>query len=206
MASYLFTIVLRFAGFDTGTSTSLSAFFELGLDYRIHEELRAEQDAVVRRLGTKITYNQILNEMPLLDSYIREIIRLYPAGSGVFRRSKTDIELCGVRVSAGTKVYIDHAGAGRDPSFYIDPENIILDRHVKRPAYTPPKIIGFGVPGSAHFCLGAQLASAMLKTELAISLREYDFELVHGQKRIYGIFPHVVPRSGVLVEKFEPRE
>lgn len=176
------------------------------MDSRIHGELRAEQDASVRRSGSKLAYNQVLNEMPLLDSYTKEIVRLYPAGSGVLRRSKTDIELCGVRVPAGTKVYIDHTGAGRDPSFYIDPDNIILDRHVKRPGYTPPKIIGFGVPGSVHFCLGAQLANIMLKTALAISLRQYDFELVPGQKRMYGIFPHVVPRSGVLVEKFEPRE
>ncbi len=143
--------------------------------------------------------------MPLLDSFFLEIVRMYPAGAGVMRRPKTDIEVGGHFVKANTTMFLDFWAASCDPTVYPNPDTVVVDRYVKKPGQQVPKMIGFGVAGSPHFCLGAVLAKVFFKASIATMLREYDFEIDPKQSDKYGVFPDLFPKSGCIVQKFEKR-
>ncbi len=195
------------AGYGTSSATVTSGVYEIGRDKAIYDALCKEQDEIVRRAGgaREVTYEQMENEMPLLDSFFFELVRLNPAGAGVVRRPRTDIEVAGHYIKANTTVFMDFWAASRDPTVYPNPDSIVIDRYMKKPGQPVPKMIGFGVTGSPHFCLGNVLAKVFFKAAISTMLREYEFEIDPAQKSRYGVFPDIFPVSGCVVQKFEKR-
>ena len=86
----------------------------------------------------------------LVDGVIEECLRLMPPARGFVRTATTDVELAGVRIGAGQRVYMLYAAANRDPEHFTDPNRFDPGR---RQAYGHASF-GFGT----HFCLGAGLA------------------------------------------------
>jgi cytochrome P450 len=86
----------------------------------------------------------------LLDGVIEECLRLMPPARGFVRTATADMELAGVRIRAGQRVYMLYPAANRDPEHFTDPDSFDPAR---RQAYGHASF-GFG----AHFCLGAGLA------------------------------------------------
>ncbi len=86
----------------------------------------------------------------LLDGAIEECLRLMPPARGFVRTATADMELAGVRIRAGQRVYMLYPAANRDPEHFTDPDSFDPAR---RQAYGHASF-GFG----AHFCLGAGLA------------------------------------------------
>ena len=200
-------LLLWFAGYTTAASTSSCASFELGLNPDLYERLANEQAGIVARANgdNTVTYAQIA-EMPLLDSFLTEILRLYPAATGMNRRTACDVEILGRYVPKESIVFCDFAAAHRDPQVYDNPDTLIADRFTpKRGAAKVPPVLSFGPPGSPHYCVGAPFAKVLMKTTFAILLREYVYELDPKQSRRYRMIPDVVPESGVRVSKFERR-
>ncbi|MFF8828057.1 cytochrome P450 [Streptomyces sp. NPDC015131] len=90
---------------------------------------------------------------------IDELLRYIPHRSsvGLARIAQEDVEIHGVRISAGEAVYVSYLSANRDPGVFPDPERIDLDR-----APNPHLAFGHG----PHYCMGAMLAR--MQTELLI--------------------------------------
>jgi cytochrome P450 len=86
----------------------------------------------------------------LLDGVIEECLRLMPPARGFVRTATADVELAGVRIRAGQRVYMLYPAANRDPGHFADPDSFDPGR---RQAYGHASF-GFGT----HFCLGAGLA------------------------------------------------
>ena len=83
-----------------------------------------------------------------------------------FRRTATvDTEIAGQQIKAGDKVVIYYPSANRDPDHFTDPD--VFD-----PRRTPNDHVTFG-GGGTHFCLGANLARAQIKTMVRTFLRRY---------------------------------
>ena len=98
----------------------------------------------------------------LVDGVIEECLRLMPPARGFVRTATADVELAGVRIGAGQRVYMLYAAANRDPEHFTDPNRFDPGR---RQAYGHASF-GFGT----HFCLGAGLARMEAKalfTELS---------------------------------------
>ena len=98
----------------------------------------------------------------LVDAVIEECLRLMPPARGFVRTATADVELAGVRIGAGQRVYMLYAAANRDPEHFTDPNRFDPGR---RQAYGHASF-GFGT----HFCLGAGLARMEAKalfTELS---------------------------------------
>jgi cytochrome P450 len=88
---------------------------------------------------------------------VEELLRLQDEEIGVNRVARSDVDLCGVRITAGETVIAARSGANRDPSVYPAPEE--FDPAADR---VPHLAFGHGV----HHCLGAALA----RMELTVAL------------------------------------
>ena len=197
-------LLLWFAGYSTQSTTTSSCVLQMGLDESIRTQLKAEQDALMASSGTdELTATQVMREMPLLDSYVNEILRLYPAVATIPRRVTNDTMICGHLVKKGSIVGLDSWWAQRDPQYFDNADQLKIDRFMGRDA---PMTVSFGSRGGIHYCLGAALVKVNLKTTLAVLLREYDFELDEQQSRKYVSFPAVQPASGVKIVKCKRKE
>ncbi len=201
-------VLLWFAGYATSAATTACCAFEMGWDDSIWDRLMAEQDDIVADAGFgDVTYDQVNGSMPLLESYITEIVRLYPAASGINRRADKDVVVLGRLVRAGESLMLEFPGAMRDERIYETPDTVIIDRFLKEKNVSPPpKIACFGSPGSVHYCLGAALAKVFMKTTLAVLLRKYRFRLDPKQSRAYTTAPEFTPKSKVVVNYFGKRK
>lgn len=110
-----------------------------------------------------------------------------------FRRTATrDSVLGGQPIAEGDWVVLFFASANRDPSVFPDPWRLDLSRH-------PNAHLGFG-GGGPHFCLGASLARAQLRSLLEeilhrvpdLEVGEPDYlvsNFINGIKRLPGHLP-----------------
>jgi cholest-4-en-3-one 26-monooxygenase len=116
-----------------------------------------------------------IDDEALWSSATEEFLRW---GSSIhnFRRTATvDTEIAGQAIKAGDKVVIYYPAANRDPDHFADPDTF-------DPRRTPNDHVTFG-GGGAHFCLGANLARAQIKTMLRTFLRRYPDVAANGEHR-----------------------
>lgn len=195
------------AGFFTSAATTSCATFEGGMNPEILKVLVDEQDGLVKEKyggDKKVTYEQICGEdMPLLDSYMMEILRLFPAGSGMLRTVKKDVVILDKTVKAGSVLFMDLIASLADENLYEDGEAIKVDRFIKEKNAVKP--IAFGGPKSPHYCIGAALAKVLIKTNLCVMLRNYDLVLDPKQSRKYRLIPDYTPSSEVVVKRLDRR-
>ena len=200
-------LMLWFAGYSTAAAVSTSATFEAGWDDDFRGKLVLEQDALVGSAGGEraVTYEQT-GSMPLLDAYLKEVLRTHPPGSGHFRRTSRDIELHGKFIPKNTIVFAHIKAAQSDPAVWKDPQHFDPQRFVReKDKSRAPPLLAFGGPRSPHYCIGAAMAKMMMKVAFATLLREYIYSLDPKQSRKYNSIPEEVPSSGVVLEKFEKR-
>lgn len=196
---------LWLAGYMTSAATSTSATMELGMDPSIQAKLIAEQDEIVKKAGgvRDVTYEQTASEMPLLDSYLTEILRLFPPVTGMGRVANHDVEILNCYFPKGRAFFCDFDSAHRDAKLYPDPNKLIPERFLATPK--PPPVLSFGPPGSAHYCIGSHFAKTMMRTTFATMLREYSITLDPKQSRKYRYIPEKSPKSLCVVTDLQPR-
>ena len=142
----LFLILL--AGIDTTWSTIGSSLWHLGQ----HTEDR-------RRLAA---------EPELMDSAVEELLRFY-APVTMARVITDEVEVSGTTLCPGQRVMLPFPAANRDPEFFEDADQFVIDReHNRHSAF------GLGI----HRCLGSNLA----RMEIEVALQEWlaqipEFEL-----------------------------
>lgn len=200
--------IIWMAGFFTSAATTACATFEMGMDETgdIMRRLTEEQDALVSKYGAEVTLKQVNTEMPLLNSYVAEIMRMFPAADGIARIVEKDVVLLGRTLRRGTTMFFDLRAAFRDQSMYPEPDKVVVDRFLAKPDEEPAmKNVAFGDPKSPHYCVGAALAKIMMKTTLATLLRNYTLALNPRQSRRYKVFPDMTPASNVEVRSLKRR-
>jgi cytochrome P450 len=115
---------------------------------------------------------KLLANPDLIDLAVDEIVR-YVTPVLTFNRTVTEThDYKGRTLKEGDKVLMLYASANRDEDVFDDPDEFRIDRD-------PNPHLGFGI--GTHFCLGANLARAEIKTtftELFARLR--DIEIVPG--------------------------
>jgi cytochrome P450 len=152
---------------------------EIDGDRLAHDELLTLA-ATLLMAGTDTTRNQLaaavqvfcdhpdqwrlLAERPeLAVRAVHEVMRYSPVILNTMRTPIEDVELAGVRFSAGTLVIANTAAANRDPLIYNDPDRFDITRE------DPPAMLTFG--GGVHYCLGAHLARIELAEALTAMAR-----------------------------------
>ncbi|MET8862605.1 cytochrome P450 [Nonomuraea sp. NPDC004580] len=114
----------------------------------------------------------------LLGSAIEEMLRFWPPVMHFRRTATRDLTLGGQPIRAGEKVVVYHASANRDPAVFTDPDRFDIAR-------TPNDHVSFGF--GPHFCLGAHLARAQLRSVFR-ELLKWDVELAGPPRRLTSNF------------------
>jgi len=123
--------------------------------------------------GERSLRERLREEPALLPSLVEEWLRLSSPVPGLCRLTTRDVELGGVVVPAGERVYLMWGSANRDPQEFVDPDALIPDR-------LPNRHMAFGV--GIHRCLGAPLARLEIRVAVEQVLTrardlDLDFEL-----------------------------
>lgn len=100
---------------------------------------------------------RLRHEPELVEAAVEEFLRYDGPAAAAVRVAKEPVELSGVRIEAGQRVFAMLNAANRDPAAFPDPERLDVGRRDNRHL-----AFGHGI----HFCLGAPLAR--LEARLAI--------------------------------------
>lgn len=164
-------IATMFAGHHTSSGTATWTLTELARQQEYAVEVLEELEALFKD-GDELTL-EALREIPHLERFIEEVLRLHPPLILLMRRVIEDIEYKGTLIEAGKTVAISTYGSHRNTDYFPDPEH--FDPHRENPdtlfAYIP-----FG--GGPHKCAGNAFAMMQLKSIFAALLPRYEFELV----------------------------
>jgi cytochrome P450 len=106
----------------------------------------------------------------LVPAFVNEMLRYDPSSHGMPRFVKSDTEIAGQKVPAGTTVVLMLAAANRDPQQFPSPDVFDMDRD-------PRGALSFG--HGIHFCIGMGLVKLQLRLALTRLVRCFRrFELV----------------------------
>lgn len=188
-----------FAGFTTQSGTLMCVLMEIFSDLSVLKRLQDEQSRV-----SNLSPKSLANDMPLLSSVITESMRVSPAVAAMFRRTTKDLVILQHYVSKGTVIELGYNAANMDGSVFQNPDEFIPDRFVNKPELAR-KVLMFGAVGSAHYCIGASLAMAVLKTTLAVMIREFDVDVKPWRRRSIKYLPETQPREGVWIRSCKPK-
>ena len=174
-------ISMMFAGHHTTSGTAAWTLIELLRHPATMDSVTAEVDGLFAEGGTAeagtVSY-QALREIELLESSLKEALRLHPPLILLLRLATTDLEVEGVSISAGKLVGASPAVSNRLPEAFPDAEEFVPERYLEPRAEdlaNPWNWIPFGA--GRHRCVGAAFAMMQLKAIFLVLLRDWEFEL-----------------------------
>ncbi|MFD4422922.1 cytochrome P450 [Agromyces sp. NPDC058484] len=117
-----------------------------------HDTTRAQIASTARLLISTGQRDAAAEDDTLVKQLLKESLRIYPAAHRFPRVVREPLEVEGLSFEPGDRLALNLAAAGRDPSVFENPDDVVLDRPA--PGYE----IGFGYGG--HHCIGWGLATA----------------------------------------------
>ncbi len=169
-------ISMMFAGHHTTSGTAAWTLIELLRHPDYMAEVVAELDGLAAD-GAEISY-QALREMPKLEAAIKEALRLHPPLILLLRMAKTDIEVAGHLIPAGSLVGASPSVSNRLPDAFADADAFDPHRYIDPRADdvdNPWSWIPFGA--GRHRCVGAAFAMMQLKAIFSVLIGSWTFEL-----------------------------
>ncbi|KAJ3094830.1 hypothetical protein HDU97_007542 [Phlyctochytrium planicorne] len=167
-------IILAFAGNDTATTTICNLLHILLFQIN-PDELAALKDELVE-LEEPIAETTI-NSLPVLDAFIKEVLRIHPPVVGVFKQMTQDEELePGKIVKAGTYLNLPIIENHYQEHIFPNPDQFLLSRFLvdEVDKNYPHDFAPFG--NGQRMCMGMQLAKTELKLFVAELIRNFDIE------------------------------
>ena len=164
-------IATMFAGHHTSSGTATWAMVEFARQKEATAEVLEELEELFAG-GRKLDFDS-LREIPKLERFVEEVLRLHPPLVLLMRRVIESFDYKGTLVGEGKTVAISTFGSHRNTDYFPDPES--FDMHRPKPD-TLYAFIPFG--GGPHKCAGNAFALMRLKAIFAALLPRYKFELV----------------------------
>jgi sterol 14alpha-demethylase len=193
-------IWFMFAGHHTSSNTTAWTLLEIARNPQYKARLYAEVDALFEDTA-ELTLKG-LREIPLLDGFIREALRLHPPLNAITRRVMYDWRYKDYTVPTGSNIMVCPHISHKLPEYFPAPE--VFDP--QRPAPPNPFVeIPFG--GGRHKCIGNGFAILQVKAILSTLLHQYDFDLVAPPETYGEIMPALILRpSDPCILSFRRRE
>jgi cytochrome P450 len=190
--------ILLVAGHETTMSLGARTLYLLAMrpDDRIRVE--AELRSLAAPLNSDISIEG-LRSLRYLDTFIREVGRLYAPVLNVPRGVVKDFEFGGYEIPAGQQVRLGLAACHRLPTVFRDPETFDpsrFDPPRDEDAKTPYGLVTFG--GGPRICIGMSFAQIEVKALTAHVLRRVRLEALDDRALIHAGFwttfsPYGVP-------------
>lgn len=176
---------------ETSASTLVWILFLLAQHPRVCSDLVDELEGELGGLDPSI---EQLSRLPLLDSVIKESMRLIPTAPFGTRFSTEACHFGGCELPKGAAVTFSQYITHRLPEIYQEPQRF-LPRRWEGPKPGPYEFFPLGV--GVHNCIGGAFAMLEMKVVLAIMLQRYRFT-VAPKLRINRVFRMSLrPRSGM---------
>ncbi|XP_022091043.1 cholesterol 24-hydroxylase-like [Acanthaster planci] len=165
------------------TTANLMAFMlhELGHHPEIMLRVVTEVNAV---LGDRdyVEYGD-LAKFEYMSQVIKETLRLWPPAFGTNRLMASDVTVKGMKIPAGTVVWLNTYAMGRIESHFKDPLVFNPDRFHKSESEDRPVYAYFPFSMGTRSCLGQQFALIEARLIMARLLHNFEFKLCPGQPR-----------------------
>ncbi len=169
-------ISMMFAGHHTSSGTAAWTLIELLRHPEYLDAVTAELDQLYAD-GSPVSF-QALREIPVLESAIKEALRLHPPLILLLRAATRQLEVLGYEIPAGALVGASPAISNRIGADFPDPDAFVPQRYgeqrqedlINRWTWIP-----FGA--GRHRCVGANFAMIQLKAIFSVLLRDWTFEL-----------------------------
>jgi len=165
-----------FAGHHTSSGTAAWTLIELLRNPEWLMKAREEVDALYEREGT-VTY-QSLREVPVLESILKEVLRLHPPLIILMRGVLQDLHVAGYTIPAGRLVAISPPVSHSIPELFRDPARFDPARYDPGREEDAEQFGWIPFGGGAHRCSGSAFALMQLKAITASLLRSWSFELL----------------------------
>jgi cytochrome P450 len=165
-------LTMLIAGHDTSTALLAWALHLLGKHPEALAQAVAEVDAVV---GQDDLTESHMNQLPYLDSLIKETLRLYPPIHVGNRIVAEDTHISGYELKAGTRVMASIYLSHRDGRYWEAPNEFRPERFARN-AKKPPAFTYVPFGGGARACIGAAFAQVKAKVVLARILQQFTLE------------------------------
>jgi cytochrome P450 len=131
-------------------------------------------NAIRRLLEEPARWDAIVADPALIPGTVDEVLRYDPSVVVWRRQARRDVEVAGVPVPAGAKLFLWLAATGRDVSVFPEPERFDPRRENAR------RTLAFGK--GIHYCIGAALGKLEAQVALEeLALRFPRLRLVEGQ-------------------------
>lgn len=170
-------ISMMFAGHHTTSGTAAWTLIELLQNPDFLMRVVAELDELYAD-GAEVSY-QALREIPLLESSIKEALRLHPPLILLLRLAMQPIDVAGIHIAPGKLVGASPAISNRIPEAFPDAEGFDPMRYIEpreEDIENPWNWIPFGA--GRHRCVGANFAMMQLKAIFSVLLLDWEFEMV----------------------------
>nr|CAD7195288.1 unnamed protein product [Timema douglasi] len=163
------------AGFETSSTTTTFALYELSLNLDIQNKLRHEIITVLEKHDRKITYDAMM-EMNYLDMVVSETLRKYPALPFLDRNVQVDYKIPGTNdiLEKGTTVFIPTFGIHYDPEYYPNPEKFDPERFSAKNKNDIPKYAYLPFGEGPRNCIGMRFGLMQVKTGLIHLLSKFE--------------------------------
>jgi cytochrome P450 len=176
------------AGHDTTTAMLAWSFYLLGQHPQTVKQLQTELDAA---LGNSLPNTENTQNLPLLNSFIQESMRLYPPLHFGSRIAARDVEFDGYRVEKGRRILYSIFLTHRHPDLWERPDEFILERFLPENKGDRPHYAYLPFGGGLRICIGMAFAQVEMRLILARVLQQYD---------VVKRFGHVHMHMGVTIE------
>jgi sterol 14-demethylase len=180
-------IWFMFAGHHTSSNTTAWTLLEIARNPQYRDRLHAEIDALFA--DTEELTLKGLREIPLLDGFIREALRLHPPLNAITRRVMSDWHYEGYTVPAGSNIMVCPHISHKLPEYFPAPDVFDPERPVPQNPFVE---IPFG--GGRHKCIGNGFAILQVKAILSTLLHQYHFELAAPPESYTEIMPALILR------------
>ena len=178
-------IWIMFAGFHTSSNTATWTAVELARHPAHQAEVAREIDGIYD--GTGALDFAALREIPRLERFVFEVLRLHPPLVTLMRRVRRDFEVAGHVIPAGDTIAISPYVTHRNPAYYADPERFDPDRAYPEHVFA---YIPFG--GGRRKCVGNAFALLQVKSIFCALLARYEFEGVDPPESYRDVMPSLI--------------
>jgi sterol 14-demethylase len=178
---------IMFAGFHTSSNTASWTMVEIARHPEFVPELVAEVDSIYH--GDEPLSFASLREIPLLEKFVFEVLRLHPPLVTLMRQVMDDFEYKGHVFPKGDTLVISPYVSHRIPEYFPDPERFDPRRPASENVFA---YIPFG--GGARKCVGNAFALLQIKSIFCALLSRYQFELVGPPEAVVDSMPSLILR------------
>ncbi|CAH1101562.1 unnamed protein product [Psylliodes chrysocephalus] len=172
------SFVFYIAGFETSSTSTNFAIFELSQHQDIQDKLRQEINLVMNKYENQLTYEAV-QEMVYLDQVVYESLRMHPPSPFLMRQCNKDYKVTGtdLTIQKGTLVFIPSYAIQYDPEYYPNPYKFEPERFNAENKKAIPSYSWLPFGEGPRICLGMRFGIQQMKIALITLIQHFKFSL-----------------------------